>query len=41
MLPKNKLRASMLKRLYVFAGNKHKFTDKFQPKADQPVADVK
>lgn len=34
MLPKNKLRASMLKRLYVFASNEHKFEDKFQPKAD-------
>lgn len=30
MLPKNKLRASMLKRLYVFRGNEHKYEDKFQ-----------
>ena len=30
MLPKNKLRASMLKRLYVFSGTEHKFTDKFK-----------
>ncbi len=30
MLPKNKLRDAMLKRLYVFAGNEHKFTDKFK-----------
>lgn len=30
MLPKNKLRASMLKRLYIFAGPEHKFVDKFE-----------
>ena len=30
MLPKNKLRASMLKRLYVSAGSEHKFGDKFE-----------
>src|SRR3990167_9299290 len=30
MLPKNKLRASMLKRLYIFAGSEHKYGDKFQ-----------
>ena len=30
MLPKNKLRASMLKRLYVFAGGEHKYKDKFK-----------
>jgi large subunit ribosomal protein L13 len=29
MLPKNKLRASMLKRLFVFAGGEHKYADKF------------
>ena len=29
MLPKNKLRASMLKRLYVFSENEHKYQDKF------------
>lgn len=30
MLPKNKLRAQMLKRLYVSAGNTHLFEDKFK-----------
>jgi len=30
MLPKNKLRASMLKRLYVFAGNEHTYQDQFK-----------
>jgi large subunit ribosomal protein L13 len=30
MLPKNRLRASMLKRLYVFKGVEHKFQDKFE-----------
>ncbi|OGH12193.1 MAG: 50S ribosomal protein L13 [Candidatus Levybacteria bacterium RIFCSPHIGHO2_01_FULL_40_10] len=29
MLPKNKLRASMLKRLFVFKGAEHKYQDKF------------
>jgi large subunit ribosomal protein L13 len=29
MLPKNRLRASMLKRLYVFKGEEHKFSEKF------------
>lgn len=29
MLPKNKLRASMLKRLYVFSDETHKYQDKF------------
>lgn len=29
MLPQNKLRASMLKRLYVFAGENHKYESKF------------
>lgn len=29
MLPKNKLRASMLKRLYIFEGAEHKYGDKF------------
>lgn len=28
MLPQNKLRASMLKRLFVFAGEEHKYKDK-------------
>jgi large subunit ribosomal protein L13 len=32
MLPKNKLRATMLKRLYIFAGEDHKYQDRF-PKA--------
>jgi len=30
MLPKNKLRASMLKRLYIFEGAEHKFEDKLK-----------
>src|SRR3989344_5548123 len=30
MLPKNKLRASMLKRLYVFKDAEHKYMDKFE-----------
>lgn len=30
MLPKNKLRASMLKRLYVFAGSEHTHQDHFK-----------
>lgn len=30
MLPQNKLRASMLKRLFVFAGEEHKYADKFK-----------
>lgn len=29
MLPQNKMRASMLKRLYVFAGENHKYEAKF------------
>jgi len=29
MVPQNKLRASMLKRLYVFAGETHPYNDKF------------
>ncbi len=32
MLPQNKLRASMLKRLYVFAGKEHTYADKFVQK---------
>jgi large subunit ribosomal protein L13 len=32
MLPKNRLRASMLKRFYVFKGAEHKFEDKFGSK---------
>lgn len=30
MLPDNRLKASMLTRLYVFAGNEHKYQDKFK-----------
>lgn len=30
MLPKNKLRASMLKRLYVFAGSEHRYGEHFK-----------
>lgn len=30
MLPQNKLRARMLKRLFVFAGEEHKYQDKFK-----------
>ncbi len=29
MVPQNKLKASMLKRLYVFAGEEHNYKDKF------------
>ncbi len=32
MLPKNKLRAGMLKRLHVFNGEEHKYADKFSVK---------
>lgn len=32
MLPKNRLRAKMLKRLYVFADENHKFADKLAAK---------
>ena len=30
MLPQNKLRDRMLKRLFVFAGSEHKYKDKFK-----------
>ncbi len=30
MLPESKLRAKMLKRLFIFAGNEHRFADKFK-----------
>ena len=33
MLPQNKLRASMLKRLFVFAGAEHKYEDKLKSKS--------
>jgi len=32
MLPKNKLRDGMMKRLHVFVGSEHKFEDKFSSK---------
>lgn len=30
MLPKNKLRASMLKRLHIYTGNEHPYSEKFK-----------
>ena len=33
MLPQTKLKAQMLKRLHVFAGEEHKFADKFKVEA--------
>lgn len=30
MLPQNRLRASMLKKLYIFAGEEHNYKDKFK-----------
>ncbi|PIS15150.1 50S ribosomal protein L13 [Candidatus Shapirobacteria bacterium CG09_land_8_20_14_0_10_38_17] len=30
MLPKNKLRSKMIKRLYIFSGEEHPYKDKFQ-----------
>ncbi len=33
MLPKNKLRAQMMKRLYVFADENHTYQDKFEVKS--------
>ena len=30
MLPQNRLKASMLKRLYIFEGEEHKYQDKFK-----------
>lgn len=35
MLPKNKLRAQMLKRLYVFADENHKYSDKLEAKSQK------
>lgn len=35
MLPQNKLRDRMLKRLLVFAGNEHKYEDKFVSKTKE------
>ncbi len=34
MLPKNKLKDSMLKRLYIFAGPEHKYAEKFKTATD-------
>jgi large subunit ribosomal protein L13 len=34
MLPKNKLQDKMITRLYVFAGEKHEFRDKFKKEKD-------
>jgi len=34
MLPKNKLRAQMLKRLYVFSDENHKYAEKFTTKSE-------
>lgn len=39
MLPQNKLRRRMLKRMFVFAGETHKYEDKFRPKPDLPLDD--
>jgi len=42
MIPQNKLRASMLKRLYVFAGEVHTYGDKFKTeKAEVKAEEVK
>jgi large subunit ribosomal protein L13 len=35
MLPQTRLKAKMLKRLFVFDGPEHKYQDKFRPKADK------
>ena len=37
MLPQNKLRASMLKRLMVFPGDENKFADKFNKEGSSPT----
>lgn len=34
MLPKNRLRKRLLRRLYVYSAAKHPFADKFQPEAN-------
>ncbi len=39
MLPKNKLRDQMVKRLKIFVGDKHPYESKLQPKAGQPLAE--
>jgi len=42
MIPQNKLRASMLKKLYVFAGEVHTYGDKFKTqKSEVKVEEVK
>jgi len=33
MLPKNKLRSKMIKRLYIFSGEKHQYEDKLKVKS--------
>src|SRR5579871_6738595 len=40
MLPQNKLRAKMLKRLFVFAGAEHKYGEKFKVKSEKVKTDV-
>ena len=35
MLPQNRLKSKMLKRLHVFAGDNHKYQDKFSKKEDE------
>lgn len=35
MLPQNKLKAQMLKRLYIFADEKHNYQDKFKVKEEK------
>ena len=39
MLPQNKLKSKMLKRLLIFVDAEHTYKDKFRPKDDQPLAD--
>lgn len=41
MVPQNKLKALMLKRLYVFAEEEHTYKDKFKAKNAEVVAEVK
>ena len=41
MLPQNKLRATMLKRLYVFTGSEHKYEDKFKVKETEETKEDK
>ena len=37
MLPQNRLRDTMLKRLFVFPGAEHKYNDKFKVKSSTPI----